>query len=131
MELKEERGPAVSPGALAAGGILLAIGIGMLLDPTDTLAIYPARLIGPFVLIGLGTSTLIGSRVCCEQPDAGSTHSRRHARRRDGSTAGLWLIGLGCWLLVSQTHVFGLTFATSWPLLLIFMGLLIAARGVR
>lgn len=41
------------------------------------------------------------------------------------------LSGLGCWMLASQTHLFGLTFRRSWPLLLIFVGLPVAMRGMR
>jgi len=130
MELQEERGRGFRPGALVAGGILLAIGVAMLIDPTGSLSIHPGRLIGPFVLIALGTSVLAGRRGC-QYGERNRTDRQRQARRHDGSTGGLWMIGLGCWLLVSQTHLFGLTFATSWPLLLIFMGLLIAARGLR
>ena len=129
MEFNEQRGRVFSPGALAAGGILLAIGIALLVDPTGTVAIHPGRLIGPFIMIGLGASTLFTHGNCAAAHTANGRDARRHERGR--STAGLWLIGLGCWMLVSHTHLFGLTFATSWPLLLIFMGLLIAVRGVR
>jgi putative Mn2+ efflux pump MntP len=127
MEPQADRARMVRPGAVVAGAILLAIGTAMLLDPTGTLSIHPARLIGPFVLIALGTSALVG-RKCGRQSDE---RNWKHRERHADSTGGLWLIGLGCWLLVSQTHLFGLTFATSWPLLLILMGLLIAARGLR
>ncbi len=130
MELPEERGRRFRPGALVAGGILLAIGVAMLIDPTGSLSINPGRLIGPFVLIALGTSALAGHRGC-QHGSRNRTDRQGQARRHESSTRGLWLIGLGCWLLVSQTHLFGLTFATSWPLLLILMGLLIAARGLR
>ena len=131
MELQQEQAREVRPGALVAGGILLAIGVAMLIDPTGSLSIHPGRLIGPFVLIGIGASIVAGRHACCAADGRNWTHRQRHARRQGSSTAGLWLIGLGCWMLVSQTHLFGLTFATSWPLLLIFMGLLIATRGLR
>ena len=131
MELQEGRVRTFRPGAVVAGGVVLALGVAMLIDPTGSLSIHPVRLIGPFVLIALGTSTLVGRKACCESDDRHWTHRQRHARRQSASTGGLWLIGLGCWMLVSQTHLFGLTFATSWPLLLILMGLLIAVRGLR
>jgi hypothetical protein len=35
---------------------------------------------------------------------------------------GLWLIAIGTWLQLASLRVFGLTFNSSWPLLLIFLG---------
>ena len=43
----------------------------------------------------------------------------------------MYLIGLGVWLLVSQNHFLGLTFATSWPLLIMLSGFMIVIRGMR
>jgi hypothetical protein len=40
-------------------------------------------------------------------------------------------MGIGAWMLVSQMHLFGLTYATSWPLFIILMGLMIMIRGTR
>jgi hypothetical protein len=34
-------------------------------------------------------------------------------------------------MLASQTHLFGLTFGTSWPLLVILTGIMIVIRGIR
>lgn len=130
MELEHANQRSLKPGALIAGAILLTIGAGMLLDPTGTLSINPGRLIGPFILIGLGIANLFGSHNC-GAGRARLSEQQWRTRRTAGSMGGLWLLGLGCWMLVSQTHLFGLTFATSWPLLLILVGLLIAMRGVR
>ena len=51
---------------------------------------------------------------------------------------GVWLIGVGAWLQIATLHVFGMTFESSWPLLLIALGagvilraLLDAMRGRR
>ena len=120
----------VRPGPVMAGIVLLVVGLAMLLDTTGVVTVQPGRLIGPFVLIAMGTLVLVGRRGACVA-HATDTNRPARARRASGSPAGVWLIGLGCWMLVSQTHLFGLTFATSWPLLLILMGLLIAVRGWR
>jgi hypothetical protein len=112
MTTDQKEGVRVRPGVLAAGAVLMAIGIGSLLDSYGVLSIHPSRLIGPFVLIALGTSTLF-------------------TERRRGAFGSAWLIGVGCWLLISQTNMFGLTFGTSWPLLLILAGALISIRGWR
>lgn len=41
-----------------------------------------------------------------------------------GSTfwSGLWLIAVGSWLQAINSHVYGLTYRNSWPLLLIALG---------
>ena len=39
-------------------------------------------------------------------------------------------IAVGLWLLLSTRHVMGLDLATSWPLVLVFVGLAIAARAL-
>jgi hypothetical protein len=120
------------PAAVIAGGVLLALGVAMLLTPAEDLRLDAGRLIGPFIMIAIGTTILAGGRACAARPAADeATRERRRAERRNRSTSGLWMIGIGCWLLVSQTHLFGLGFRTSWPLLLIVMGLLLTIRGWR
>ena len=117
MTMDPKHGVQVRPGVLAAGAVLMAVGTGMLLDSYGVVSIHPSRLIGPFVLIALRTSMLLGTR--------------RRDGPRQGFFGGTWLIGVGCWLLISQSNMFGLTFGTSWPLLLIVMGALISIRGWR
>jgi hypothetical protein len=34
-------------------------------------------------------------------------------------------------MLISQMHLFGLTYGTSWPLFIILMGLMLVIRGWR
>ena len=119
------------PAAVVAGGVLLLLGVAMLLTPYE-LPIEDGRLIAPVVMILIGATILLGNRTCVDKPAADeATRRRRRAARRNRSTSALWMIGIGCWLLVSQTHLFGLGFGTSWPLLLIVMGLLLMIRGWR
>lgn len=42
---------------------------------------------------------------------------------QDGPGSGLWLFFIGVWCYISTLHVAGLTFGTSWPILLIAIGL--------
>ena len=128
--MDQGRGPRVHTGAVTAGAVLLAVGVAMLLDTTDVVDINAGRLIGPFVLMGIGASMLLGSYNCLGQPEGLTPEQARHARTT-GWFGGVWLLGLGCWMLISQSHLFGLTFGTSWPLLLILLGGLIAIRGWR
>ena len=133
MTRDPKHGVRVRPGVLAAGAVLMAVGTGMLLDSYGMVSIHPSRLIGPFVLIALGTSMLLGTRSrdgAANDDDAAVGEKVRHGRRQ-GFFGGTWLIGVGCWLLISQSNMFGLSFGTSWPLLLILMGALISIRGWR
>ena len=128
----------VRPGALVAGFILLAVGTAMLLDTTGLTDIRVGRLLPPFILIALGSAIVLdkGSVAVVARrkirEDHGDLEERvrpRHWRRR--GTGGIWLIGIGVWMLVSQTHLFGLSYETSWPLFIILSGLIIMIRGTR
>lgn len=130
MTLNQGRAPHVRTGTVIAGSVLLAVGIGMLLDTTGLIDVNAGRLIGPFVLIAIGTSMLPGGR-SCRGEETEVVPDRLRQRRRQGWLGGVWLIGLGCWLLVSQTHLFGLDFGNSWPLLLMLMGAIVTIRGWR
>ena len=44
--------------------------------------------------------------------------------------AGLWLVAIGTWLQFVRFHVFGMTFRTSWPFLLIALGAGITLRAL-
>lgn len=111
----------VRSGPIVAGALLFVVGGGMLLDTTGLADIRMGRLIAPLVLISIGVTSLLS------EGDKGAACG---GRRRD-SLGGLWMIGLGAWLMASQTHLFGLTFGTSWPLLVILAGIMIVIRGIR
>ena len=123
----------VRPGALVAGFILLAAGTAMLLDTTGLTDIRVGRLLPPFILIALGSAIVLDKgSVAVARRQVGEDEERvrpRHWRRR--GTGGIWLIGIGVWMLVSQTHLFGLSYETSWPLFIILSGLIIMIRGTR
>ena len=44
--------------------------------------------------------------------------------------SGLWLITIGAWLQIAHLRLFGLTYRTSWPLLLIALGAGMAIRAM-
>lgn len=128
MVTEHPRAP-LQPGLAAAGAVVLAVGAGMLLNSYEVMSINPSRLIGPFVLITLGVAVLVGTGSGQRHSDAAAC-GKPHGRR-DGYLGGISLIGVGIWLLISQTGMFGLTFRTSWPLLVILWGTVIAIRGWR
>jgi hypothetical protein len=121
------------PGAIAAGLLLVLLGAAMFLDNSGMFRVNAGRLVGPFFLIVIGSMIVLdrgGFVAECRRTSDEDGRPRR-IRRRGGSIGGLWLIGLGCWMLVSQTHLFGLTYNTSWPLFIILAGVMILLRGWR
>lgn len=127
MEMEEVQRPAIRPGAIVGGVLLLVLGGGMLLDSTGIADIRMGRLIAPLVLISMGVTSLLSGGAGTGEDER---QGRRRCRRKD-SLGGLWLVGIGAWMLASQTHLFGLTFGTSWPLLVILTGIMIVIRGIR
>jgi hypothetical protein len=44
--------------------------------------------------------------------------------------AGYWLVVTGFWGLVNIYHLFGLSWATSWPIFIIAAGVRVALSGI-
>jgi hypothetical protein len=123
----------IRPGRITAGLIVLAVGLAMLLDAAGLADVRIGHLIAPLVLIVLGSVIVLekGAFVAGCRETGISGRPRMRMRRHGGSTGGLWLILVGVWMLVSQTHMFGLSFHSSWPLLVVFAGVMITLRGMR
>jgi len=121
------------PGAIVGGAFLLVLGGTMLLDRTGVTDISLRHLIGPACLIVLGSLMLAdnGGFSCGRRQQLPDGATRMNGRRRRANTGGLWLIGVGCWMLVSQLHIGGLDYGTSWPLLIILSGGIMLVRGMR
>jgi hypothetical protein len=103
-------------GQIVVGLIVLALGGLLLADryfPDEQLM----RSWWPLVLIVMGVARLAVVQV--------EAHCRSRSRR-----SGVWLIMIGLWALISDSHLFGLTFATSWPLLVIGVGVLMVWRAL-
>ena len=49
---------------------------------------------------------------------------------RDTIGSGLWLIAIGVWLQITHLGLFGLGWATSWPVLLILIGAGMILRAI-
>jgi hypothetical protein len=137
MEMEPQSSPRFRLGAVAGGLIVLVVGAAMLLDTTGAFDIRIGRLIGPLIMITIGATMLLnagGMGAKCNGHGADvrpGRAARREQRRRQGGLGGIWLIGIGSWMLVSQTHLFGLHFGNSWPLVVILAGVLIVIRGWR
>jgi hypothetical protein len=134
MDMDQPPSRLLRPGAIAAGAILLIVGVAMLLDPSGAGHVRLGQLIGPLMLIALGSSILIekGTAIRVGRRDVDEAGVERFGGRKrlDGGN-GLWLIGIGLWMMVSQLHLFGLDYGNSWPIFIILSGVMIMIRGVR
>lgn len=87
------------------GSILIILGIFFLLQNFNIIWIGSIGRHWPLILILAGAAKLLW-------PES-----------RNGTGSGLWLFFIGVWCYVSTLHIAGLTFGTSWPILLIAVGL--------
>lgn len=114
MQDIEERG---NSGRVVVGLVIVAVGVVMLIDRTGLadISLHLSGRFWPFILIALGIARLF------DPP------RRRHGR--PSSRSGGWLLWIGLWGLVSEFHVLGLDYETSWPLLIIGVGLAMVWRA--
>jgi len=130
MQSQDVRG--FRPGTIAAGVILLAAGAAMYLDTTGAVDIHLGRLFPSLVLITIGTAMLDrGPMSCGSRASATGANDSGRRRRRGSATGGIWLIGVGAWMLVSQNHILGLTYHNAWPLLVVLGGVILVTRGLK
>jgi len=131
MGIEDRSTRSFRPGAVVGGLVVLAVGVGLLVDRTGTLGLH--HVVAPAVLIALGAVMAFehGGFVYTVPVKDDTGDARLCVRQRRSRGSGLWLIGIGIWMLVSQNHLWGFRFETSWPLLLVFMGLTMVVRGWR
>ena len=103
-------------GRVVAGLIIIAAGVAMLVDRIGILGIHLSGRYWPLLLMAFGFMRLL-------DPPA-----RRNGRRRSRWT-GAWFVYLGLWGFVSEFHVLGLDYNTSWPLLIVGAGIGIIWRA--
>ena len=100
----------IDPSALFTGLMLIAVGTLFLLDRLDIADFgYVMGTWWPMIIVLVGVPKLFHRRTIW---------------------SGLWLIAIGVWLQLVRLHLFGLTYRSSWPLLLIALGAAIALRAV-
>lgn len=130
MDTQDRPSRSFRPGVVLGGVVLLALGAVLLLD-REVFEMH--HFVAPLVLILLGAvMTFEHGGVIYSVPVKDETGDfRLLVRQRRSSGAGLWLIGIGVWMLISQNHLWGFTFHTSWPLFIVFMGVMMVYRGWR
>ena len=107
----------LNAGRVAAGAIVMGMGILVLLDRTEVLGEDAWRLFPGFALIAIGLAQLTETWTC-----------RR--RGRSPRIRGLGPIFVGLWLIANAVHVYGLTYRTSWPLLIVAFGAVMVLHEV-
>ena len=110
-----QRGP--NAGQIAVGLIVVAMGVALLVDRYFVADTRLIRSWWPLVPIVMGAVRL-----------ATAGAGRCGVRRR---RSGAWLVMIGVWAFVSEWQLFGFTFATSWPLLVIGAGVMMVWRSVE
>ena len=99
----------VSRGSVVIGAMLMAIGVGLLLERSG-MAVWSGRWhLWPILLLGVGIAQLV------ESPSGGPYR-------------GLLLIAGGLWLFGVQAG--WLSMGSSWPLLIVALGVAIAVGGI-
>jgi hypothetical protein len=131
---RQESNGGLQPGVIVGGAFLLVLGGTMYLERAGIGDVQVQRLIGPACLIILGMLMLLDRRafvVLKRRERLLDSTTPIRVRRHGTVTGGLWLVGVGCWMLASQFHVLGLDYRTSWPLLIVLSGIIMLVRGVR
>lgn len=96
--------------ALFTGLLLIGIGGIFLLDQLDFASVgHLVRKWWPMILVMMGVPKLL---------------------RPTTIWSGLWMITIGAWLQIAHLRLWGLTYRTSWPLLLIALGAGMALRAM-
>jgi len=104
----------VHAGRVASGLIVLTLGALMLIERHNAWRFDAMQFFPGMVLVLIGVVRLLwGDNQC---------------RRGGASRGGFWLVFVGVWLIGSQSHLFGMTFRNSWPLLIVGWGVLIVVR---
>ncbi len=91
----------IERGTLFTGLVLMGIGVLFTLDRLHIANFHDlVRGYWPLIIVFFAVGKLLNGRVW----------------------SGLWLMTVGVWLQIAQLHLFGLSFSSSWPLLLIALG---------
>lgn len=99
----------IDTGALTTGIVLITFGVLFLLSKLDVADFDQlVRRHWPLIIIVVGVTKLFS---------------------RETVWSGLWLIVVGSWLQIAHLRLFGLTYGSSWPLLLIALGAGIVLRA--
>lgn len=104
-------------GQVLIGLAIILVGLGFLMHRLDVWHVHLSAKFWPLILLGIGAARFLD----------GPVETARGGPRRNG----LFLIYIGLWGLVSEFELFGLGYETSWPLLIIAVGLNTVWRSIE
>ncbi len=113
---EEHRGP--NRGRVLVGLILVVAGLALLSDRMGITGIHLSGRYWPTFLIAFGVARILSPAV------------HRDGRRRS-RWSGIWFVYLGLWFFVNEFHAFGLDYGTSWPLLIVGVGIGMIWRAIE
>jgi len=105
-----------SHGRILIGALVIAAGALMYIDRHELAPIHFTSRLWPLVPLGLGLLRVIDPPV------------QRDGRR--GRRSGAWLVFIGCWGLLNEFHAYDFSYGTSWPLVVIFAGVMMVWRAI-
>jgi uncharacterized membrane protein len=95
--------------SLLGGVVLIVFGVLFLLDRSDVADFGDVvRHYWPIIVVGFGLTRIVDGEIW----------------------NGLWLLAVGTWLQLVNLNLFGLTYGSSWPLLLIVLGAGMVVRAL-
>jgi hypothetical protein len=94
------------------GLLAIAVGVALLLERSGILEMGFVRHYWPFLLVLFGIGRII------EFP-----HPETVIKE-------FWLVFIGLWLYISLEHLWGLSFANTWPMVIIFCGLSLILKNL-
>jgi hypothetical protein len=107
----------IDRGHVAIGAAIVLVGLAFLADQADWWHFDVSWRLWPVILLVMGAARMVW-------PQSG----KRHRRSRRG---GVWLVMIGAWGLISEFHLFGLHYGTSWPLLIVAAGINMVWRALE
>jgi hypothetical protein len=97
---------------MVGGIVLIIVGTLFLLQQFDVTRFGRLWDYWPLILVALGVARILDPV----------------ENERRGS--GYWLLAIGTWLLIGSLELFGFSYGTSWPLLLVMFGIIIIGQAV-
>ena len=112
----------IDTGTLFWGLTLIGVGSIFLVDRLGLADLrHLIRTWWPLWVILMGVSKLL----------SGNRRGLRYrSRGRSWPWSALWVLAIGVWLQIVTLRLFGLTYGSSWPLLLIALGAVIVLRSL-
>lgn len=105
-------------GGILVGLVIMFVGLAMLIDRTGILSVRLSGRFWPFVLIAFGCARLV-------------TSSADADGRRPSTWSAVWMIYLGLWFFINEFHIMGFWYTSSWPLLVVGVGIGMIWRAIE